>query len=559
MVNCFLINRVALIWILGQLLFSCEQEFAELDFVNAELLAIEKTGINAARFQIGITGIDGVLAPENLPTEFGLVWSTDNLEPTLADNKETINMPLANGVDYSVDLTDLLITASYYCRAFVKVGSREVYSETRTLSFGEDFQIKLLPDRVAITNDQAEVSAVLIINREDTLEDHGFVFCPSETFPGLTDPDKVKSKGQTDRDGEFSATLDSLDFNTDYHLWAYAVLNGEVIISEPIIFSTIGGWRKFAIIDNQEFKDPVGESFGAEAIILMGCGLTACSFVEAADFKTIWTFNPGTDQGATILPSSVPMMAPLARVGSVSFKLNGKFYFGLGQIEDQMQADFWSYDPGNGMWMREQPFPGILRKDAFGVSLDGKGYIGTGCRDLTRECIDGWLDDVWSYDPIAGAWDSIGVLPLYANNQSINRGRTNAVAFVVNDRLFAGFGYTGLDLNDLWEFDPNQENWARRGSFDVQDSGQGIVTVPIGSSVFLGLSEDLSSDAWYELSIPATANDSFGFEQRQSLPNDPVFPTAADFVFEINGRVYMVGTNNAYNSTDIWEYVPAAQ
>src|SRR6185503_2590366 len=60
--------------------------------------------------------------------------------------------------------------------------------------------------------------------------------------------------------------------------------------------------------------------------------------------------------------------------------------------------DFWEYDPSLDSWTQKADFGGTAREGAVGLSIGGKGYIGTG-KDSSGE-----RNDFWEYDPVTNTW-----------------------------------------------------------------------------------------------------------------------------------------------------------
>lgn len=65
------------------------------------------------------------------------------------------------------------------------------------------------------------------------------------------------------------------------------------------------------------------------------------------------------------------------RWGAVSFVIGGKAYYGLGSDGTYTKKDFWEYDNKLDVWTEMSSYP-VISVAAFGVSVNGIGYVGTG-------------------------------------------------------------------------------------------------------------------------------------------------------------------------------------
>lgn len=88
-------------------------------------------------------------------------------------------------------------------------------------------------------------------------------------------------------------------------------------------------------------------------------------------------------------------------VSGCSFVLNGKLYYGIGQsaLNDKYSPDLYAYDPSKDKWTKVKSFPGIFpRRRAFGLSVDGRAFIGLGENPNSSGTIE-YYQDWWEYKP----------------------------------------------------------------------------------------------------------------------------------------------------------------
>jgi hypothetical protein len=131
-----------------------------------------------------------------------------------------------------------------------------------------------------------------------------------------------------------------------------------------------------------------------------------------------------------------------------------------------------SFDVSNttlGNWVQVAEIDGAPRYYASSFVIGNYAYVvgGIGNGLLTTASK---LSDMWCFDPAAnggvGSWrGGIGQLA------SIPVGRNSAVAFTIGDKGYVGTGNTvttinqsGVQLNDMWEYDPATNEWKRKGS-----------------------------------------------------------------------------------------------
>ncbi len=143
-----------------------------------------------------------------------------------------------------------------------------------------------------------------------------------------------------------------------------------------------------------------------------------------------------------------------ARSSAVAMVIGGKGYVGTGFDGNYRLDDFWQYDPATGSWLRRKsltsPNPSIslARRDAVAFAVKGKGYIATGNDG-------GALKDVWQYDPGSDSWTE---KKTFGGSK-----RTEAVAFVIGDSAYIATGTNNGELkNDFWVYNPDKDDWTEK-------------------------------------------------------------------------------------------------
>lgn len=256
----------------------------------------------------------------------------------------------------------------------------------------------------------------------------------------------------------------------------------------------------------------------------------------------------------------------IARAKSTSFMIGNKIYV-LGGVANSgaILTDFWEYDITTNAWTVKPAFPGEERYGATAFILNGKGYISCGGND------NGYLWDLWMYDPAFGTWAQRAGLP---NGQAQHENqRVEPYSFVANGKAYLGGGNgfvfmpnsTGnIAFYDLWEYDPLINQWSPKA--DVPDfMGRNMsITVSINNKGYVGLGCNVNQNAnhtsFWEYDA---ANDSW--TSKAAFPTN--FATDAG-AFVINSELYVVGgvnltpvslSNQFYKydiATDTWSALP---
>ncbi|MBV5342202.1 hypothetical protein JZU68_00810, partial [bacterium] len=132
-----------------------------------------------------------------------------------------------------------------------------------------------------------------------------------------------------------------------------------------------------------------------------------------------------------------------ARTAAVSCSNGNRFFFGLGANKN----DWWEYYPETDKWKELKRIPGKGRTNSVAFSVDNRFFVATG-RYFGGSLTDGeFFSDIMEYDALKNTWYLRGKIP--------NGARENAIAFVVGNNAFIGFGETDkARFNDLWKFEP---------------------------------------------------------------------------------------------------------
>jgi hypothetical protein len=259
-------------------------------------------------------------------------------------------------------------------------------------------------------------------------------------------------------------------------------------------------------------------------LVLVGCGGnggTSSNNANTTDNNSSstttleWTWIGGSDMiGAAGVYGTQGTAAagnvPGAREDSAAWvDANGNFWLFGGFGYDSASGtwgdlnDLWKYDPVANEWTW---IGGSDTKNAPGVyGTQGTAAAGNipGARENSAACVDAngnlWLfggigysstgqqllNDLWEYDPVANEWTWVSGSDTYENSGVYGTQGTAAAGNIPGARelssawvdasgnfwLFGGEGYDSASanylLNDLWEYDPEENQWTWMGGSDM--------------------------------------------------------------------------------------------
>ncbi len=196
-------------------------------------------------------------------------------------------------------------------------------------------------------------------------------------------------------------------------------------------------------------------------------------------------------------------------------------------------------DEDLGNWIKQSDFEGIPRSNAVSFVLNNKVFVGSGYNvDEDNE----YLTDFWMYDPGNDFWVKIADFP--------GSGRTGAIAFEANGKAYIGTGYNGKEkLKDFWEYDPSTNVWTRKADFGGS-ARYGAVAFSLNDKGYVGTGYDGNDNRDFWIYDPATDQ----WSQTVSMGGSKRKNAAA---FVIDGKAYVcTGINNGVYQTDLWQFDP---
>jgi len=302
----------------------------------------------------------------------------------------------------------------------------------------------------------------------------------------------------------------------------------------------IGNWKRGSEFEGVGRTEAVSFTIGNK--VYVGGGYDGTKRLN--DF---WQFDQGT--GTWLRIADFP---GVARSSAVGFAINNKGYVGTGIDEngDELK-DFWEYDPAANRWSQKADFGGTARYNAVGFAINNIGYIATG--------YDGnYLKDMWEYNPTTNTWTQKASL---AGSK-----RSDALVFVFANRAYIVTGFNnGSYLTDFWMYDPATNSWAEKRKInDVSDEdydddyGDNIrrsnaIAFIMNNKAYItcGQGNGITSSTW-----------EYNFENDTWVEKTTFEGTAREGAlgFYVNNRGFLVtGSNSSFRFDDLWEFFPDAE
>ena len=142
------------------------------------------------------------------------------------------------------------------------------------------------------------------------------------------------------------------------------------------------------------------------------------------------------------------------RLSAIGFSIGDKGYVGFGGHTGFPEDGLFMYDPSTDSWS-QQALLGIKMKQAVGVTVNNKAYLGIGSTDQNA---NEYTNSFFEYDPVANTYTPKADFP--------GAGRFGAIGIAINNKIYVGLGSDPKtvpgDYNDLWQYDPVTNLWTRK-------------------------------------------------------------------------------------------------
>lgn len=231
----------------------------------------------------------------------------------------------------------------------------------------------------------------------------------------------------------------------------------------------------------------------------------------------------------------------LERDDAVAFTLNNTIYLGTGNHSGFSESNrFYSYNTSTGIWKEVEEFPGAARQYASVEVSDGKAYL-IGGIDLFNNP----LNDVWQFDPNIDQWTQKANFP--------GQPRWAATSFQIKGIIYYGTGKTlGNYLNDFWKYDPLLDEWIQLKDISFLPRFE-TIGFSLYDDGFIGLGKDctetIQSDLWcYKYSTDS-------WELKSDFPGGKRYYAKAEV---LKGYAFVGTGENEIGEMpdDFWKYNP---
>ncbi len=176
--------------------------------------SVRQITLNSATAYGNITSIGN-----STVTQYGHVWSSTNMVPTINDSKTQLGSANAPTI-FNSSLTGLSVNTSYYVRAYAVNNGGTTYgavisftTQDYTLAYVENIGV------YNITQTTASSNANLYSTGNSPVTQHGHVWSSTNPTPGLLDSKTQLGAGSV---GIFNSNLTGLQPNTLYYIRPYA-------------------------------------------------------------------------------------------------------------------------------------------------------------------------------------------------------------------------------------------------------------------------------------------------------------------------------------------------
>jgi N-acetylneuraminic acid mutarotase len=142
------------------------------------------------------------------------------------------------------------------------------------------------------------------------------------------------------------------------------------------------------------------------------------------------------------------------RFSAMGFSIGDKGYVGFGGHTGFPQDGLFMYDPSTDSWS-QQASMGVRLMQAVAVTCNSKAYLGIGSTDQNT---NGYTNSFFEYDPVTNTYSQKTDFP--------GGGRIGAIGIAIKNKIYVGLGnsatYPLHTYNDLWQYDPATDVWARK-------------------------------------------------------------------------------------------------
>ncbi len=228
--------------------------------------------------------------------------------------------------------------------------------------------------------------------------------------------------------------------------------------------------------------------------------------------------------------------------GAVSFVIGNKLYVGTG-IHDQYMNSFYEYNYKTDSWRRISRFPADPRSNAIAFSCNGYAYVGLGMSCIGDGlCVPYDYNDLWQYNPQDDNWSRMSYFPGSA--------RYNSTCFVIGNKAYIT-GSSYISDYDLWEYNTITNQWTSKADYPGYCNSRMISFALDGKGyVGFGWSDNTCNDFWeYDPTLDE-------WTEKASFPGTPRYNSCA-YSYKNRG-IIVCGTYQDFQTQEyldeLWEY-----
>ncbi len=187
---------------------------------------------------------NGKIVSEGSPayTERGFVYSSSPRPSIDSNNIGRLTSAVNNQFTFSANVSGLISNSSYYVRAYAINQVGVAYGNDVVFSTDLDRTQVLTSAATNISSTSATLNGVITAQGSPAYTEKGFCYSTASN-PSITNSTKVTVDGSGE--GSYSTNINNLNFQTTYHVRAYAIQNGVERYGEDKTFTT--SWRSTAV------------------------------------------------------------------------------------------------------------------------------------------------------------------------------------------------------------------------------------------------------------------------------------------------------------------------
>jgi N-acetylneuraminic acid mutarotase len=161
-------------------------------------------------------------------------------------------------------------------------------------------------------------------------------------------------------------------------------------------------------------------------------------------YRDILEYDPAKDQWTKIAE------APFQYTRNGFFAVGDNIYFLVGAFDSYSVSDtrgFYKFNITTRTWTRLKDFPGKANMDTFGFSIGSRGYVVAGWYNENGGST--FTNEVWEYTPLYDEWERKADYP----NAIIGLAGCS-----VGEKAYVGCGsrFSGYSYTDFYLFDPDK-------------------------------------------------------------------------------------------------------